>query len=152
MICHLSLFRGDESGPLNSTSGSSVTNQPHDLLYGSLVSSPQVYRDLHGRQGIYFLFPDVSIRTRGQFQMRISLIRLPRYVYHRFWTCASASNLLAWNRLQRSTFAVKTTFSLKLGQRRFRFCPGMNTLRHVSTLCVITRMHTYATNWQHKHL
>jgi hypothetical protein len=70
MVCHLSLFSGG-----GASSESSSAN-----LYGSLVSSPQVYRDLHGRQGIYFIFPDVSIRTRGHFQIRVSLIRLPRYV------------------------------------------------------------------------
>lgn len=53
---------------------------PQRLLYGNLVSSPHILRNLQGRQGIYFLFPDVSIRCRGRFLLNVTLIRLPGQV------------------------------------------------------------------------
>lgn len=53
---------------------------PLRLLYGNLVSSPHVLRNLQGRQGVYFLFPDVSIRWRGRFQLGVTLIKLPRQI------------------------------------------------------------------------
>jgi hypothetical protein len=53
---------------------------PRRLLYGNLVSSPQKLRDLQGRLGLYFLFPDASIRWRGRFQLGISLLRISEYV------------------------------------------------------------------------
>lgn len=76
LIAHLSLLSVPEGGahPSTQTKPPDSTNQ----LYGSLVSSPQTFRDLHGRQGTYFLFPDVSVRTRGRFQLGITLIELPR--------------------------------------------------------------------------
>ncbi|PVG03149.1 hypothetical protein CPB86DRAFT_855839, partial [Serendipita vermifera] len=48
------------------------------LLYGSLVSSPYSLVDLSGRRGIYFMFPDVSIRVEGKFRLGVSLTRLRR--------------------------------------------------------------------------
>ncbi|KAF9786484.1 velvet factor-domain-containing protein [Thelephora terrestris] len=79
LIAHLSLIPVTESGGHSSThtKPSDHTNQ----LYGSLVSSPQTFRDLHGRQGAYFLFPDVSVRIRGRFQLGVTLIELPGSVF-----------------------------------------------------------------------
>lgn len=81
LIAHLSLIPGVESGAHSST----LTKQldPTNQLYGSLVSSPQTFRDLHGRQGTYFLFPDVSVRIRGRFQLGVTLIELPGSVFNR---------------------------------------------------------------------
>ena len=54
-------------------------NNPQErLLYGNLVSSPHLLRNLQGRRGIYFMFPDVAVRQRGRFQLKVTLIRLPR--------------------------------------------------------------------------
>jgi len=75
LIAHLSLFPvpGGGGHPPTHTKPS----YPAGQLYGSLVSSPQTFRDLHGRQGTYFLFPDVSVRIRGRFQLSVTLIELP---------------------------------------------------------------------------
>lgn len=51
------------------------------LLYGSTVSSPQYLRDLNGRPGVFFLFPDVGVQREGRYTLRIRLLRLSRYVY-----------------------------------------------------------------------
>lgn len=107
LISHLSLLSADAKRPLPTSSGPngfSRTNEPQGLLYGSLASSPQVYRDLQGRQGIYFLFPDVSVRTRGYFQMCISLIRLPSVDPHARDHFRFHRNILAETRTE--TFQV----------------------------------------------
>jgi hypothetical protein len=46
---------------------------------GSLVSSPSLLKNPQGEQGLYFAFPDLSIRTEGQYTLRFSLIKLVRY-------------------------------------------------------------------------
>jgi len=79
LIAHLSLIPVLESGVGSSTQ--TKLSDPTSQLYGSLVSSPQTFRDLHGRQGTYFLFPDVSVRIRGQFQLSVTLIELPGSVF-----------------------------------------------------------------------
>lgn len=43
---------------------------------GSLVSSPSLLKNAEGEQGLYFAFPDLSIRTEGQYTLRFSLIKL----------------------------------------------------------------------------
>jgi len=76
LIAHLSLFTGDGLTPLDMGSAPGGQTPPRRLLYGNLVSSPQKLRDLQGRQGLFFLFPDVSIRWCGQFQLGITLLKL----------------------------------------------------------------------------
>lgn len=75
LVAHLSLIPVPGSGA-HSPAQTKLLD-PTSQLYGSLVSSPQTFRDLHGRQGTYFLFPDVSIRIRGRFQLSVTLIELP---------------------------------------------------------------------------
>ncbi|KAH7922590.1 hypothetical protein BV22DRAFT_1037312 [Leucogyrophana mollusca] len=76
LIAHLSLFSDDGSRALDMGSSPTGGAPPRRLLYGNIVSSPQKLRDLQGRLGLYFLFPDVSIRWRGRFQLGISLLRI----------------------------------------------------------------------------
>ncbi|KAL5492407.1 hypothetical protein ACEPAI_3854 [Sanghuangporus weigelae] len=72
LIAHLSLCT--ESGrPLQGVPGAPSQH----LLYGTLVSSAQVLRNLRGRVAPYFIFPDVSVRQRGRYCLQISLVRLP---------------------------------------------------------------------------
>lgn len=78
LIAHLSLFTGDGSTQLDMGSAPGSHAPPRRLLYGNLVSSPQKLRDLQGRQGLFFLFPDASIRWSGQFQIGITLMRISR--------------------------------------------------------------------------
>ena len=49
------------------------------MLYGHLVSTVEQLEDLQGNMGLFFLFPDVSIRTRGRYQLRVSLMRITRF-------------------------------------------------------------------------
>ena len=81
LIAHLSLIPVPGSGVHPPTQAKLL--DPTNQLYGSLVSSPQTFRDLHGRQGTYFLFSNVSVRIRGRFQLSVTLIELPGSVFKR---------------------------------------------------------------------
>ncbi|OBZ73496.1 hypothetical protein A0H81_05824, partial [Grifola frondosa] len=78
LVAHLSLFTGDGATPVDVVREGSSHAQPQRLLYGGLVSSPHILRSLQGKQGVYFMFPDVGIRWRGHFQLRVTLMKLPR--------------------------------------------------------------------------
>lgn len=60
--------------------GSYIGPESPPILYGNLVSSVSQLEDLQGNMGLFFLFPDVSIRSRGRFQLGISLVRISRSV------------------------------------------------------------------------
>lgn len=77
LIAHLSLYSADGSQALDVV-GPGGQTPSQQLLYGNLVSSPQILRNLQGRLGVFFIFPDVSIRWRGRFQLHVTLMRLPR--------------------------------------------------------------------------
>ncbi|KAJ7717693.1 hypothetical protein B0H14DRAFT_2412629 [Mycena olivaceomarginata] len=76
LIAHLSLFTENGIAPLDM--GSSVTGQPPPILYSGLVSSVNHLEDHNGNMGLFFLFPDVSIRWRGRFQLGVTLLRISR--------------------------------------------------------------------------
>lgn len=69
LVAHLSLLSDDGSTALDGGSA-----QP--FLYGTLVSSIEYLKDLQGKSGLFFLFPDVSIRWRGRFQLGITVVRI----------------------------------------------------------------------------
>lgn len=75
LVAHLSLFSEDGLTPLNMGSNIGTGNSP-PILYGNLVSSIDQYEDPQGNLGLFFLFPDVSIRWRGRYQLGITLTRL----------------------------------------------------------------------------
>ncbi|KAH7890725.1 velvet factor-domain-containing protein, partial [Phlebopus sp. FC_14] len=95
LVAHLSLFSDDGSRPLDMESSPSGNAPRRRLLYGNLVSSPQKLRDLQGRLGLYFLFPDVSIRWRGRFQLGISLLRISQIDASGVMSIASQGTVLA---------------------------------------------------------
>ncbi|KAI8968205.1 velvet factor-domain-containing protein [Mycotypha africana] len=55
-----------------------ISNPPKctRVLMGSLVSSPSLLKNPEGEQGLYFAFPDLSIRTEGRYTLRFSLMKL----------------------------------------------------------------------------
>ncbi|KAJ3576475.1 hypothetical protein NP233_g400 [Leucocoprinus birnbaumii] len=75
LVAHLSLFSEDGLTSLNMGSNIGCGNTP-PILYGNLVSSIDQLEDLQGNLGLFFLFPDVSIRWRGRYQLGITLTRL----------------------------------------------------------------------------
>ncbi len=82
LVAHLSLFSRDGSCPLHSVDESvDGLGLYKRLMYGGLVSAPHVLATVgSSRKGVFFLFPDVSIRHRGSFKIKVSLFRLPTYV------------------------------------------------------------------------
>ncbi|CAL1714948.1 unnamed protein product [Somion occarium] len=77
LVAQLSLYSADGATTMDQPEVGSGHSRSDRMLYGSLVASPQILRNYQGRQGVYFLFPDVSIRWRGQFRIGVSLLRLP---------------------------------------------------------------------------
>lgn len=75
LIAHLSLYSEDGLTPLDMGSDIGCGSTP-PILYGNLVSSVDQLEDLQGNVGLFFLFPDVSIRWRGRYQLGITLTRL----------------------------------------------------------------------------
>ena len=79
LIAHLTLYSEDGSRALDVV-GPGGQTPSQQLLYGNLVSSPHTLRNLQGRQGIYFLFPDVSVRWSGRYKLSVTLMRLVSFV------------------------------------------------------------------------
>lgn len=46
------------------------------MLYGTLVAAPAEMRDRAGASGIYFAFPDVSVRLTGRFRLKVNVLRI----------------------------------------------------------------------------
>ena len=55
-------------------------SQSPPILYGNLVSVVEQLEDLQGNMGLFFLFPDVSIRWRGRYQLGVTLSRISKHV------------------------------------------------------------------------
>lgn len=90
LIAQLALFSEDGQHELDAQPPAMATppsstfadqQQRRMLLYGSTVSSPQYLRDLNGRPGVFFLFPDVGVQREGRYTLRVRLLRLSRHVY-----------------------------------------------------------------------
>ncbi|KAG0169625.1 hypothetical protein DFQ28_003826 [Apophysomyces sp. BC1034] len=72
-VLHVTLWSADQEEERNI-----ISNPPKctRVLMGSLVSSPSLLKDPSGEQGLYFAFPDLSIRTEGRYTLRFSLMKL----------------------------------------------------------------------------
>jgi hypothetical protein len=73
LVCHLTLQTpsGDDAQMVISEDGETVA-----MLYGTIVASPAEMLDMDGAQGLYFAFPDVSVRYIGEFKLKASLMRI----------------------------------------------------------------------------
>ena len=76
LIAHLSLFSGDGLTPLDVGSFIGRPTSQSPPLYGHLVATVEQLEDLQGNMGLFFLFPDVSIRSRGRYQLGVTLTRI----------------------------------------------------------------------------
>ena len=56
--------------------GSQSTAATTRVLMGNLVSGPSVLDDEFGKEGLFFYFPDLSIRTEGRFRLRFTLLQI----------------------------------------------------------------------------
>lgn len=81
LVCHLSVSSSEGLPASPMSLGATPTSaSAHRLLYGTLVSSPHRLRNLEGKPGVYFLFPDVSIRERGRYRLGVTLLNIMRRV------------------------------------------------------------------------
>ena len=85
LVAQLSLLSGDGKTSLDIACAPTAQSSPQRLLYGGLVSSTHIFRNLQGARGVYFLFPDVSVRWSGRFQIKVSLIALPKHESFAAW-------------------------------------------------------------------
>jgi len=80
LAAHLNLYSEDGSEPIDLVEGHPSHNnpaaEPQRMLYGTLVSSLHPLRDLDGQPGMFFIFPDISVRRRGRYTLRVNLLRL----------------------------------------------------------------------------
>lgn len=80
LVAHASLYSSDGLMPLDvpaQASGRASLTSPR-LLYGELVATAELLEDLQGNVGCFFIFSDISVRWRGQFQLGISLVSVNR--------------------------------------------------------------------------
>ncbi|RUS29076.1 velvet factor-domain-containing protein [Jimgerdemannia flammicorona] len=72
-VLHVTLWSDDGTDERNI-----ISNPPKctRVLMGSLVSSPSLLKNPEGEQGLYFAFPDLSIRTEGRYTLKFSLMKL----------------------------------------------------------------------------
>ncbi|KAI0064815.1 hypothetical protein BV25DRAFT_1799942 [Artomyces pyxidatus] len=76
LVAHLSLCTPDGcvfTGHGNSVSNKATERQLNRALHGSTVSSPYYVLDMYGRDGIFFVFPDVTVRLEGRYTLCVSL-------------------------------------------------------------------------------
>ncbi|KAG9018888.1 hypothetical protein FRB90_008469 [Tulasnella sp. 427] len=80
LAAHLSLYNEDGSEPVDIVEGPSSPNgrsgDPERMLYGTLVSSLHHLKDANNQPGMFFIFPDVSVRRRGTYTLLVNLLRL----------------------------------------------------------------------------
>ena len=75
---HMSRTSSSTYGPPAPLSSSSTSSsQSVRMLYGTLVASPLQMLHTNERPATMFVFPEISIRSRGRFCLRISLRRVP---------------------------------------------------------------------------
>ncbi|KAF9109668.1 hypothetical protein BGX27_007360 [Mortierella sp. AM989] len=76
-VLHVSLWSADGSEVRNmiATPGQSEPPKLTRILMGSLVVSPVLLNNPEGVPGWYFSFPDLSIRTEGEYTLKFSLMR-----------------------------------------------------------------------------
>ncbi|EAL20384.1 hypothetical protein CNBF1940 [Cryptococcus deneoformans B-3501A] len=73
LVCHLSL---ETQNGQDAAIVTSPDTAPVSMLYGTLVATPAEMDDQTGAQGVYFVFPDVSVRHVGRFRLKALLMRI----------------------------------------------------------------------------
>lgn len=79
LVCHLTLLKPngeDAAMVIAPTQNSSTRRHTVAMLYGTLIASPVEMSDLTGATGMYFCFPDVSVRYDGRWKLRATLLRI----------------------------------------------------------------------------
>jgi hypothetical protein len=139
LICHLSLHSEDGT-TLDPVPSSNAHFPPDRLLYGNLVSSPHHLRNLEGRAGVYFIFPDVSVRLQGRYVLQLTLMRLSRVDALGMVSVGESGSVLAQTRTRpfdvtpRHNYVAPvqtrlTEYFLEQGARMYAFASRPSRLR-----------------------
>ncbi|ORX39076.1 velvet factor [Kockovaella imperatae] len=74
LVCSISLETpsGSSASHIQDPNSGEVVS----LLYGTLVTTPTEMLDQSGAMGVYFAFPDVSVRVEGNFRLSVNLLRI----------------------------------------------------------------------------
>lgn len=92
LVCHLTLLTPDDKDATMVVSPERAhLGQTLAMLYGTLVASPIEMMDMSGAKGVYFCFPDVSVRYDGRWKLQASLFRITGWVH----LCSHLSLFLA---------------------------------------------------------
>ncbi|WVO15313.1 hypothetical protein L204_102969 [Cryptococcus depauperatus] len=77
MVCHLDLEtpEGRNTAMIETPEGEQVS-----VIYGTIVATPVEMKDQAGAAGVYFVFPDVSIRFVGNYRLKAALMRITGWV------------------------------------------------------------------------
>ncbi|KAI8993153.1 velvet factor-domain-containing protein [Pilobolus umbonatus] len=75
-ILHVSIWSADNSHQYDLVEG--CDSESVMLLMGTLVSSALLLKDLNNNPGIFFSFPDLSIRIANNYRLKFSLLDLRR--------------------------------------------------------------------------
>ncbi|KAF9432162.1 hypothetical protein BGZ76_011184 [Entomortierella beljakovae] len=83
-ILHVSLWSEDGTDVRSMISNNSHGDQKKltRILMGSIVVSPLLLNNEHGKPGWYFSFPDLSVRTEGTYTLKFSLTRFGSFDFN----------------------------------------------------------------------
>lgn len=81
LVCHLTLelpSGEDATLALTPSTGEAGGKSPEGvrMLYGTLIAAPAEMEDQEGGNGVYFAFPDVTVRYKGRFRSRATVMRI----------------------------------------------------------------------------
>lgn len=77
LVCHLTLLTPDDKDATMVVSPHAADRRETlAMLYGTLVASPIEMKDMSGATGVYFCYPDVSVRYDGRWKLQASLLRI----------------------------------------------------------------------------
>ncbi|PWN33433.1 uncharacterized protein FA14DRAFT_180079 [Meira miltonrushii] len=78
LTCQVNLLTEDGQ---NADMITSLTNVQHPvtMLYGTLTASAVQLPDVRQRLRTFFIFPEISIRSKGRFRLNINLFKLPLF-------------------------------------------------------------------------
>lgn len=77
LTAHVGLYNESATDPVDIAQGPS-SSDPERMLYGTLVSSLHHLKDTSNQPGMFFIFPDVSVRRRGTYTLLVNLLRLTK--------------------------------------------------------------------------
>ncbi|EMC99118.1 hypothetical protein BAUCODRAFT_59264, partial [Baudoinia panamericana UAMH 10762] len=76
LALHCTLMAPDTERDDTEVQPTTADSQATRRLMGTLVASPYPAKDEHGTAGTFFVFPDLSCRSPGNYRLRFNLLRI----------------------------------------------------------------------------